>query len=289
VEDFWTQRHLSDAELHRWLEAALAAASAAPVRDQLVAHYLLSVGNGVLGKDEAQLLHARHMLAAAELLGDPVGLGYAQLALAFAWDDRGDIDRAAAAYAAAIPLWRAATDDERWALFAQAELGDKRILQGDLETGVQLLEEALTRLRQLANPPWSIVNMINRRGYAALRQGDLALAAQVFTEAVTRARDLRHMDALLGAMAGMAGLALAHGQPELAARLLGAVEAGQELVGMRRIQNSLHIQRIAADARAALPAAAFDQAWWAGRAVPQEEAIAEALTIADEVANGAAG
>ena len=49
AEDFWTQRHLSDAELHRWLEAALAAAPDAPVRDRALAHWLLSIGNSVLG------------------------------------------------------------------------------------------------------------------------------------------------------------------------------------------------------------------------------------------------
>ena len=106
AEDFWTQRHLSDPELHRWLEAALAAAPDAPARDRVLAHWLLSIGNGLLGNDEAALHHAQRLLAAAKELGDPAGLGFAHLALAYAWEDRGDLARAAAAYAEAIPLWR---------------------------------------------------------------------------------------------------------------------------------------------------------------------------------------
>ena len=87
-------------------------------------------------------------------------------------------------------------------------------------------------------------------------------------------------------MAGLAGVALARGQAERAARLLGAIEAARDPWGCKRIDNWLHAERITADTRAALPPAAFEQAWAAGRAVPLEEAITEALTIADEVTTG---
>ena len=99
AEDFWTQRHPSYAELHRWLEAALAAAPDAPARDRALAHWLLSYGNGALGHDEAALHHAQRLLAVAEKVDDPASLGFAHLALAIVWEDRGDIARAAAAYA----------------------------------------------------------------------------------------------------------------------------------------------------------------------------------------------
>jgi non-specific serine/threonine protein kinase len=287
VEDFWTQRHIHDTQLLAWLETALAATPDAPVRDRVVAHYLLANGHGLLGHDEAALSHARQMLITAEILPDPVGLGYAQLSVAFAWEDRGDLDQAAAAYAEAIPRLRAANDDERWAWFAQAELGDKRILQGDLETGVPLLEEALTRLRRLADPPWSVVNIVALRGHAALLQGDLALAASVLAEATRKANDLQHTPAVLGALAGLAGVAQARGQPERAARLLGTVDAAREADGLKHVGNWLHAERIMTDTCADLSAAAFNQAWWAGRAVPLEEAITEALAIADEAASSA--
>jgi predicted ATPase/DNA-binding XRE family transcriptional regulator len=280
TEDFWTQRLTSHAELHRWLEAALAASPDAPARDQVLAHWLLSTEHGTQGNEEAALFHARRLLAAAEAAGDLASLGFAHMALAYAWEDRGDIARAAAAYAATIPVW---WDAGAW--YPKAQLADKLIMQGDLEAGVPMLDEALTRLRQ-GDPHWWIVLVIILRGHAALRQGDLSLAASLFAEGITDARGLHHTPALLGAMAGLAGVALGRGQAERAAWLLGAVEAARESVGIKHIRSWLHANLIMADARAALAAEAFERAWLIGGAVPVEEAITEALAIASEVGAG---
>jgi hypothetical protein len=202
------------------------------------------------------------------------------MAFAYVWEGRGDIARAAAAYAAAIPVW---WDAGAW--YPKAQLADKLIMQGDLEAGVPMLDEALTRLRQ-ADPQWLIVLVIILRGHAALRQGDLSLAASLFAEGITDASDLHHTPALLGAIAGLAGVALRRGQAERAAWLLGAVEAARESVGIKHIRSWLHVERITADAHSALAAAAFERAWSVGRAAPMEEAIAEALAIASEVGAG---
>ena len=122
-----------------------------------------------------------------------------------------------------------------------------------------MLEEALTRLRQ-TDPHWWIVLVIILRGHAALRQGDLARAAGLFAEGVTDAKGLHHTPALLGAMAGLAGVALVRGQAERAARLLGAIEAERESVGIEHIRSWLHAEKIAKNTDAALEAAAFEQA-----------------------------
>ena len=202
------------------------------------------------------------------------------MALAYVWEDRGDIAQAAAAYAATIPVW---WDAGAW--YPKAQLADKLVLQGDLEAGVPMLEEALTRLRQ-TDPHWWIVLVIILRGHAALRQGDLAHAAGLFAEGITDAKGLHHTPALLGAMAGLAGVALVRGQAERAARLLGAIEAERESVGIEHIRSWLHAEKIAKDTHAALEAAAFEQAWQAGRTAPLEEAITEALAIAEEIGAG---
>jgi hypothetical protein len=60
---------------------------------------------------------------------------------------------------------------------------------------------------------------------------------------------------------------LALGRAEQAARLLGAVEAARETLGMGRISQKHHGERITADTRAALKAADFAEAWSAGRAL----------------------
>jgi predicted ATPase len=283
AEDFWTQRHLTDAELHSWIETALVAAPDAPARDRALAHWLLFCGNGARGHDEVALGHAQQLLATAEELDDPISLGFAHLAMALAWEDRGDIDRAAAAYAEVIPLWRTTGGMEGQSWVMQAELADKLVMRGDLEAGVPMLEDALARFPQ-SDPPWIAVIVINLRGYAALRQHDLRLATRMFAEAITVSRGLQHAHSLLGALAGLAGVALARGQAERAARLLGAMDAARATVGMRRWDNWLHAERITADVRAAMRIAAFEEAWSAGRALPLEEAITEALAITDEAA-----
>jgi non-specific serine/threonine protein kinase len=286
AEDFWTQRHLTDVELHRWLETTLAAVPTAPARDRALAHWLLSNAHGTLGHNEAALHHAERLLDAAEESGDPAALGTAHLTLGYAWQDHGDIARAADAYAEAIKHWRGAGGHEAHALGAQAYLADCLIIQGDLEAGVPMLEDALTRLRQ-SDPPWFLVVVINLRGYAALRQGDLPSAARLFRETIDVARNLPHTQSLLSAMAGLAGVTVADGQAAQAARLLGAIEAALGAAGMIRVDNWLQAERITADTRAALEPAAFERAWGTGRALPLEEAVAEARTIADEVITSA--
>jgi hypothetical protein len=156
-------------------------------------------------------------------------------------------------------------------------------MRGDLEAGVPMLEDALARFPP-TDPPWLVVLVINLRGHAALLQHDLRLATRMFAEAITVARGLHHGHVLLGALAGLAGVALARGQAERAARLLGAMDAARATVGMRRWDNWLHAERITAETRAALPTVEFDRAWAAGRALPLDEAITEARAIADEVA-----
>jgi predicted ATPase len=285
-EDFLTQRHLSDAELYRWLEAALAAAPDAPARDRALAHWLLSSGHGALGHDEAAMHHAQQLLRAAEEMDDPAGLGFAHLAMAFVWEDRGDIAQAVAAYGDVITAMRAAGGYEPHAWYVQAELADKRVMQGDLEVGVAMLEDALARMRQ-RNPPWYIVLVVNLRGHAAILEGDLPLAARLFAEGIAGARKLPHTPAVLSAMAGLAGVALGHAQPARAARLLGAVEAARESVGLKRINDWLHAERITAETRTALEPTAFEHAWSVGRTLPLDEAVTEALALVDEVATNA--
>jgi hypothetical protein len=77
---------------------------------------------------------------------------------------------------------------------------------------------------------------------------------------------------------------LARGQAARAARLLGAMDAARATVGMRRWDNWLHAERITADVRAAMQIAAFEEAWSAGRALPREETITEALALAADAA-----
>jgi predicted ATPase/class 3 adenylate cyclase len=281
TEDYWTQQHTSNAELRQWLETALADAPHAPPTDRALAHWLLTLMNGVQGHGEAAGVHAQQALIAAQAAGEPHLLGVAQYAVGLAWDFRGDFTRAAAAYAEAIPLLRAAGSDA-FVWFAQAVLADKLVMSGDLDEGVAMLDEALMHLRE-TSADWFVVLAVDHRGHVALLQRDLPGAARWFTETIDLARTLRQTRALLSAVTGLAGVVLTLGEADRAARFLGAVEATRAALGLAQIHNVHHTDRILADAHAALEAPAFERAWAAGHRLSLEEVVGEALTVANEV------
>jgi predicted ATPase/DNA-binding XRE family transcriptional regulator len=273
--DYWFHRHHSDVELRRWLEVALASAPDAPATDRALGHWLLAIVDSILGSHEDALHHAQRALVMGTASGDPAPLGLAHWAVGLTWEFHGDGDRAAAAYAEAIPLLRAAGNDV-WAWIVQAELADILVWRGDLATAVPLLEAALNHLR-LIGADWWVLRANNARGHAALRQRDVPLAARCFTENIDVARKLQDERSILGALVGLAGVALALRQAERAARLLGAVEAARERAGVVHIVGSIHVERIELATRAVVDPAAFERARSAGRSLTLEEAVAEAL------------
>jgi predicted ATPase/class 3 adenylate cyclase len=279
AEDYWSRRRPNNLELCRWLTAALAAAPRAPATDRTVAHYLLALLNSTLGNEEDAAIHAQRLLSAARETSQPDALGLAQYGVGMVSEFRGDGERAAAALAEAVPLLQAAGNTVL-AAWAQADLADILVWRGDLAVGVPMLDEALTRLRQ-TGADWLILLVLNQRGHAALAQRDLPRAAGCFRESITVAQTIQQTRATLGAVHGLAGVALALGQAERAAGLLGAVGAVRESLGMGRITQKHHGERITADTRAALEGADFERAWSVGQALSLEEAVAEALAIAD--------
>ena len=75
-------------------------------------------------------------------------------------------------------------------------------------------------------------------------------------------------------------MALAGGEAEPAAQLLGAAAAMIEAVGARFVVHQVQYERVLAATRASLPERAFAAAWEAGRALGRDEAAAVALAVA---------
>ena len=164
----------------------------------------------------------------------------------------GDTARAAA-YAAALPLLRAA-NVPFWVAHALAELGDALHRAGDVTAAVPLLDEAVEITRGFGSARGSVAGF-GERAHAALTQDDPeALAAHFFTETIAIAQRTGVERIVLGALAGLAGVALALGQPQRAVRLLGAVEAARKASGAGRIGDAWACrERIEAAARTSLP------------------------------------
>jgi DNA-binding CsgD family transcriptional regulator len=162
---------------------------------------------------------------------------------------------------------------------ALAELGDTRLMMGDVAEAVPLLDEALALQRRVENP-FGIAVTLGERAHAARIQGDQVLAARLFAESIAAAEEIGISRLVLGAAAGLAGVALALGQPARAARLLGAVETEGQTSGIGRLGHAAHTAGILAELRTRLPEPVFDAAWEEGRALPIAEALADARAIA---------
>jgi hypothetical protein len=119
--------------------------------------------------------------------------------------------------------------------------------------------------------------------YAARAQGDLLLATRRFVEQHTIAQEFGIRREELGALAGFAGIACDRGQPERAARLLGAVDAARESDGLAHIADALHAKRVEEAACSALGEVSYRANWHEGRATSLAEAAANARALADEV------
>ena len=96
---------------------------------------------------------------------------------------------------------------------------------------------------------------------------------------LTICRNLKDQLGIFSMLGGVAGLALAVGQPQRAARLLSAAEIIRQAGGYASegVDQAQVDQNLAAT-RAALDDAAFDKAWTRGEAMSAEEAIEYALT-----------
>ena len=203
----------------------------------------------------AAVAFAEEELSIARTLNDPFVLGRAHLAMGEAWATSNDVARAEDAYAKGVPLFRAAGATV-WMAVTLSELGDSRLVRGDVVSAVPVLDEALALHRQTGFL-WGIAMTLGQRAHSARAQGDQALAARLFAESVSTAQEIGTKRTVLGAVAGLAGVALDLQQPQRAARLLGAVESERESSGAGRIAHRPQTERITTEVRARLGEPAF--------------------------------
>jgi hypothetical protein len=140
-----------------------------------------------------------------------------------------------------------------------------------------LCTQALDRFRALGSPANAGITL-NHLGAIARERGEYGRAAERLRESLTIfvTNGIRHLVA--DNFEELAGVATATGRAELAARLLGAAEALREELGLPLSPaDSPAVEATAAAARAALGDEAFEAARAEGRALPLEQAIAEAL------------
>jgi len=274
LDDYWISRPYH-AEVRRWLEAGLTDPDAVPAGMRLAALHLLVVVDAMLGDHAAAVAQAEEALAVADDIGGAFARGRAFFYLGFAWEQRGDGARSAAYHEQAAPLLVEA-GIPHWAALGVGELGDKRLWIGDAAGAAPLLDDAIARNRA-AGYAFGLAMALGQRGYAATALGDTATAVRLFDESMRSAREIGAERIVLGALAGLAGVALAGNDPDRAARILGAVAAARAALRVGRIAHALHTERIESETRARLGETAFADAFASGEALALDEAVALAL------------
>jgi len=123
-------------------------------------------------------------------------------------------------------------------------------------------------------------------GRVALAEGDAATAHARLTEALTVLRDAGLVWDVPPLFGDLAQVAVAQGQPERAARLWGAAAAQHQALLGRPLpaDEGPTLAQATESLRARRGAAAFAAAWDAGRAMPLEQAVADALEDAPDAA-----
>lgn len=281
--DIWgyTSARPMQHEMRRWAESALALAPDAPSLIRTVALTCLADQAGLTGDHEAALVMAKEALATARVLDDERRLARAHFTLGLAWSWKDEWARAAAAHAESVRYFRL-FDQKKDLAMTLGSLGDSLHWAGHPGEGQASLDESLKLYREtglhLANP-YGFAITLNARGLLAWDTGEQELAVQSFGEGIAAARSIGDDRSVLSMVVGLAGVALATGQTERAARLLGAVAAAQTATGVVSLWSNARVERVEAPARAALGDQAFTAAWEFGRTVPWEHAVANALAV----------
>jgi non-specific serine/threonine protein kinase len=160
-------------------------------------------------------------------------------------------------------------------------------VRGDGATARPRYEACLATFRALGERP-TVALVLDGLGEVAIAGGDFAAARERFAESLALYREMGSPRGVGIALSGFAALAAAEWRAERAVRLAGAAtamhEAGGDALEPIRRRGS---EGWLAEARRALGEAGAAAAWAAGRAMPPEAAVADALAADPAPAPGA--
>lgn len=271
-----------------WLERALSEPQDVAPLARARAHFELGqlhYVQGDLERGEALLVKSVEVLREHD---DVLTLTGALIWLAWIEIFRGDYDQAEHVLEEAIG--RAATiPDPAVAASATgrvlANLGVLAHERGDFETARARHERALLTSRELGDVI-AVIRSLRDLGDVACDQNDYVGALDSYRECLTLLGDRGYPLVVVNALARSSLAAAAWGQPERAARLLGAAEVARERFGLGvdlPAERAAH-ERANSLVRAALGDEELRAAWAAGRRLTLAMAIAEVQALAPPVA-----
>lgn len=210
-------------------------------------------------------------------LGDKRGMASALRGLADLAQDRTDYARAGALAEESAALFRDIGDVYGLGsvLYIMANAAVER---GDFERAEQLITYGLGEKRK-AGDKEAVADSLRDLAVIVQRRKDYGRAVSLWKESLMLHQELGSAPRTIDCLEGLAGLVSLTGQPERAARLLGAVNALRAVAGISRWRGLLRRPESDRHLRTTLGEDAFAAAWAAGGMLSLDRAIAEALAM----------
>ncbi len=227
------------------------------------------------GRHEAARALFEESLALHRAVQNPTGLGLTLNALGEVAVEQGELQRARTLLEESLQFYQQA-GDKRGLATSSAALARAAWLQHDLPRAMRLCTESLALAREIGYSDLACW-LSGGLGWMALQQNDAGSARKSLVEALELLRGSRQPDKFSFCLSGMAGVAVASGQLERAATLLGKVNALYDVPPWLPIAPDL--ERLLSELQARLTEAEFTAAWSKGRALSVEQAISYALNI----------
>ena len=267
-------------EARSWLErAAELAGPALPVDRAEVLYFASKLAIAQNDLARADVLNARAQQLGIES-GYRLGVAMAVLQTGHMAHWRGDPQAAAEKFGEALAIIRE-LDEPVWEGVALRDLGITVGITGAHDTAVEHHMEALAIWRGLDHL-WGVPAALRDLAHEMIHLGDYAKAAALYHESLIGWSRLRERLHIGGNLRGLARVAMATGQAEQSARLLGAVGAFDETMGLvpppDEREQQAHTSTIV---RAALGEAAFGAAITDGRSLTFDEVVAAGLAVAE--------
>jgi non-specific serine/threonine protein kinase len=275
--------HSHFAEGRRWLELAMSLGVKAPVAERLRVLTGVSTMAWFQVDNEQANSWDEQAIALARQTGDPAAEAMTLINLGSTLIEQGDSQRAIACYEGGLALARAAAAPLPMVL-ALYNLAVTAWQRGQAAIAANQLEEALALARE-HDVTWLVAGIVIWLGIASSDLNDQARAAACLHEGLNLALARGDLRDVVDGLEGVARLGAAIGQPEQAARLVGAaatlrVEIGSPLSPAEHADFAPVLDAL----RLALGMEPFTEAVAAGQALSREAAIAEALAVEPEPA-----
>jgi DNA-binding NarL/FixJ family response regulator len=244
---------------------------------------LANLGNVALrqGRNAEAAAYFEEALPLVRALHDMQSEGIILNNLGAVFERLNEFPRATAFQEEALAL-RRAIGDRVGVATSLTNLGELADSHGDLDRAIPLFEEAVAIANEVGDREVMATALFGL-GEVARKRGDPSTAIRHHAEGLALLQTTGMRTDIADGLEAIGGL-LAHDHPERAIRLLGcAASLREQIDALRPAALEARCQQDIATVRARLGERAFAELWATGEAMELEDAIAEALAMADSV------